>query len=71
MKSISNIIDTLDNKLLDDTLPREETVRIMKLASILDWEREKATITPENIDKKIDAAKRLQKKSQSGFGLWI
>ena len=41
----------------------------MKLASILDWEREKATITPENIDKKIDAAKRLQKKSQSGFKL--
>jgi predicted RNA methylase len=67
MKSLSNIIDTLDNKLLDDILPREETVRIMKLVSILDWEREKATITPENIDKKIDTAKRLQKKSQSGF----
>ena len=69
MKSLSNIIDTLDNKLLDDTLQREETVRIMKLVSILDWEREKAIITPENIDRKIDAARRLQKKSQSGFGL--
>ena len=66
---LASFIKVLDTKLLDDTLPREETVRIMKLASILDWEREKATITPENIDQKIDAAKRLQKKSQSGFGL--
>lgn len=64
---LTSFIKVLDNKLLDETLPREETVRIMKLVSILDWEREKATITPENIDKKIDTAKRLQKKSQSGF----
>jgi predicted RNA methylase len=64
---MESIVKILDKKLLDDTLPREETVRIMKLVSILDWEREKATIMPENIDRKIDAAKRLQRKSQSGF----
>jgi hypothetical protein len=64
---MENIITFLETKLLDDSLPKAETVRLMKLISIIDWEREKTTINPENIDRKIDAAIRLQKKSQSGF----
>ena len=64
---MKNIITFLETKILDDSLPKAETVRLMKLISIIDWEREKATINPENIDRKIDAAIRLQKKSQSGF----
>jgi hypothetical protein len=64
---LAAFIRVLENKLLDDSLPKAETVRIMKLISILDWEREKATVSPENIDQKINIAKRLQKKSQSGF----
>lgn len=67
LKIMENNITFLETKLLDDSLPKEETVRLMKLISIIDWEREKATINPENIDRKIDAAIRLQKKSQSGF----
>ena len=64
---LTSFIKVLETKLLDDSLPKEETVRLMKLISIIDWEREKATINPENINRKIDAAIRLQKKSQSGF----
>ena len=67
LKIMENNITFLETKLLDDSLPKAETVRLMKLISIIDWEREKATINPENIDRKIDAAIRLQKKSQSGF----
>jgi len=48
-------------------LSREETVRIIKLANILDWEREKLTIIPKNIDQKIAVTKRIQNKSQSEF----
>ncbi len=38
---LTSFIKVLETKLLDDTLPKAETVRLMKLISIIDWEREK------------------------------
>ena len=63
VKSKSTIIDVSCNKLLNESLSREEIVKIIKLANILDWEREKLTIIPKNIDQKIAVAKRIKNKS--------
>ncbi len=64
---ISEFINILEMKLLSDSLPKEEMVRLMKLTSSLKWEKEKNGLATKNIEEQILMATQLHKKSQSGF----
>jgi hypothetical protein len=64
---VSEFINILEMKLLNDSLPKEEMVRLMKLTSSLKWEKEKNGLATKNIEEQIIVAAQLHKKSQSGF----
>jgi hypothetical protein len=64
---ISEFINILEMKLLNDSLPKEEMVRLMKLTSSLKWEKEKNGVATKNIEEQIMMAAQLHEKSKSGF----